>query len=145
MNAYLQLDEIVFTFGRFKLFPARRLLTRDGNEVKMGSRALDLLVALVERAGKVVRKDELMSRVWPNSVVEDANLRVNICALRRVLGDDGIGSRYIVYVARQGYMFVAPLEDVLNTLTRETARVLGEPRYSGRTTAGILRSTAHPR
>jgi len=110
MNAILEVDEVMFTFGRFQLFPARRLLSRDGNEVKMGSRALDLLVALVESAGKVVRKDELMSRVWPNAVVEDTNLRVNICSLRRVLGDDGLETRYIVYVARRGYVFVAPLE-----------------------------------
>ena len=51
-----------------------------------------------------------MSRVWPDVIVEDTNLRVHICALRRVLGDDGLESRYIVYVARRGYVFVAPLE-----------------------------------
>lgn len=110
MNAMLFVDEVVYTFGRFQLFPARRLLSRDGRVVKMGSRALDLLVTLVERAGKVVAKDELMSQVWPNVIVEDTNLRVHICALRRVLGDDGLESRYIVYVARRGYVFVAPLE-----------------------------------
>ena len=110
MNAILHVDEVVFTFGRFQLFPARRLLSRDGRVVKMGSRALDLLVTLVERAGKVVTKNELMSQVWPNVVVEDTNLRVHICALRRVLGDDRLESRYIVYVARRGYVFVAPLE-----------------------------------
>jgi len=65
---------------------------------------------LVERAGKVVAKDEIMSQVWPNVIVEDTNLRVHICALRRVLGDDGLENRYIVYVARRGYMFVVPLE-----------------------------------
>jgi Transcriptional regulatory protein, C terminal len=59
-----------------------------------------------------LKTGQLMSRVWPNAVVEDTNLRVNICALRRVLGDDGLESRYIVHVARQGYVFVAPLEDV---------------------------------
>jgi DNA-binding winged helix-turn-helix (wHTH) protein len=126
MNAILQVDEVMFTFGKFQLFPARRLLSRDGSQVKMGSRALDLLVALVGKAGKVVRKDELMSQVWPNAVVEDTNLRVNICALRRVLGDDGLESRYIVYVARKGYMFVAPLEDVPYVAARRESLFSGE-------------------
>ena len=103
-------DEPVFRFGGFTLFPVRRLLARDGRAVKVGSRALDLLVALVERAGRVVTKDELFSLAWPNSVVEDTNLRVNIFNLRRALGDDGMEDRYIVYVARRGYMFVAPLQ-----------------------------------
>jgi DNA-binding winged helix-turn-helix (wHTH) protein len=109
MNAMLSVDEVVYSFGRFQLFPARRLLSRDGRFVKMGSRALDLLVTLVERAGKVIAKEELMSQVWPNVIVEDTNLRVHICALRRALGDDGLERRFIVYVARRGYVFVAPL------------------------------------
>ena len=110
MDTVLSVEDVVFRFGSFELFPVRRLLSRDGRTVKLGSRALDLLVALVERAGRVVTKDELMSQVWPDVVVEDTNLRVNIYNLRRVLGDDGLDDRYIVYVARRGYVFVAPLE-----------------------------------
>lgn len=110
MKAFLAIDEVVFRFGSFELSPVRRLLSRHGRPVKLGSRALDLLVALVERAGHVVTKDELMLRVWSNVVVEDTNLRVNIYNLRRVLGDDGLDDRYIMYVARRGYVFVAPLE-----------------------------------
>jgi DNA-binding winged helix-turn-helix (wHTH) protein len=110
MKAFLAIDEVVFRFGSFELAPVRRLLSRGGRPVKLGSRALDLLVALVERAGHVVTKDELMMRVWSNVIVEDTNLRVNIYNLRRVLGDDGLDERYIVYVARRGYVFVAPLE-----------------------------------
>jgi DNA-binding winged helix-turn-helix (wHTH) protein len=110
MNAFLAIDEMVFRFGSFELFPVRRLLVREGRPVRLGSRALDLLVALVERAGHVVTKDELMLRVWSNVIVEDTNLRVNIYNLRRILGDDGLDDRYIVYVARRGYVFVAPLE-----------------------------------
>jgi DNA-binding winged helix-turn-helix (wHTH) protein len=110
MDTVLSVEDVVFRFGSFELFPVRRLLSRNGRTVKMGSRALDLLVALVERAGRVVTKDELMSRVWPDVVVEDTNLRVNICNLRRLLGDDRLDDRYIVYVARRGYVFVAPLQ-----------------------------------
>jgi DNA-binding winged helix-turn-helix (wHTH) protein len=129
MNATSQLDDVVFRFEKFELIPGRRLLARDGRVVKVGSRAFDLLVALVERAGKVVRKDELVSCVWANVVVEDTNLRVHISSLRRLLGDDGLESRYIVHVARQGYIFVAPLLDAESDIgrpKRNAYRVLGE-------------------
>jgi DNA-binding winged helix-turn-helix (wHTH) protein len=122
MGTDLSVEDVVFKFGGFELFPERRLLSRSGRTVKMGSRALDLLVALVERAGRVVTKDELISRVWPDVIVEDTNLRVNICNLRRVLGDDGLDDRYIVYVARRGYVFVALLES-----SRRAAALLDRP------------------
>ena len=122
MDTLLSVEDMVFRFGGFELFPTRRLLSREGRTVKVGSRALDLLVALVERAGRVVTKDELMSRVWSDVVVEDTNLRVNIYNLRRVLGDDGLDERFIVYVARRGYVFVAPLEP-----RRRTEALLDRP------------------
>ena len=99
----------VFSFGNFELLPKRRLLTRDGKPVKIGSRALDLLVVLVENAGNVIAKNDLILRVWGKVIVEDTNLRVHISVLRRVLGDDGFENRFIVHVARRGYIFVAPL------------------------------------
>jgi DNA-binding winged helix-turn-helix (wHTH) protein len=111
MNMYQSADSIGFTFGSFELVPTRRLLSKDGRIVKVGSRALDLLIALIERAGQIVTKEELMSQVWSNVIVEDTNLRVHVSALRRLLGDDGINSRYIVHVARRGYVFVAPLHN----------------------------------
>jgi DNA-binding winged helix-turn-helix (wHTH) protein len=120
MNATSQLDDVVFRFEKFELIPGRRLLARDGRVVKVGSRAFDLLVALVERAGKVVRKDELVSCVWANVVVEDTNLRVHISSLRRLLGDDGLESRYI---------FVAPVLEADSDIgrpKRNAYRVLGE-------------------
>src|SRR5262245_8754825 len=99
----------VFSFGDFELVPKRRLLLREGRPVRIGSRALDVLVALVENAGNVIAKNDLILRVWGNVVVEDTNLRVHISTLRRVLGDDGFENRFIVHVARRGYIFVAPL------------------------------------
>jgi predicted ATPase/DNA-binding winged helix-turn-helix (wHTH) protein len=77
-----------------------------GLPVRLGSRALDILIALVERAGEVVSKNELMSYAWPNTVVEENNLRVHVAALRKILGDD---ARYIINVAGRGYSFVAPV------------------------------------
>ena len=70
--------------------------------------ALDILVALIERAGQTVGKDELIARAWPDTTVEEASLRVHICALRKTLGDGRTGNRYIVNVPGRGYRFVAP-------------------------------------
>src|SRR4051812_48590258 len=87
--------ERALEFGRFSLDPARKLLLDDGRAVRLGGRALDLLIALVERAGDVVSHDELFAHVWPHSVVEESSLRVHMSSLRKVLGD-GLGdARYI--------------------------------------------------
>jgi DNA-binding winged helix-turn-helix (wHTH) protein len=92
--------------GPYHLLPARRLLLEGDKAVRLGSRALDILIALVERAGELVGKDELMARVWPNTFVEEGNLKFQIGALRRTLGD---GDRYLVNVPGRGYCFVAPV------------------------------------
>jgi DNA-binding winged helix-turn-helix (wHTH) protein len=97
----------VIEFGEFRLLPAARTLTRNGSPVQLGGRALDLLIALVERAGQLVSKTELFAIAWPTTVVEESNLRVQLSALRKVLGDDRSGTRFILSVPGRGYMFVA--------------------------------------
>ncbi|MBV8473763.1 MAG: helix-turn-helix transcriptional regulator, partial [Hyphomicrobiales bacterium] len=99
-----------FRFGAYRLTPAERLLERDGRPFLIGSRALDLLIALVERAGEVVSQRELMERVWPDLTVEDAGLRVHVMRLRKALGDGVDGARYITNVMGRGYGFVASVE-----------------------------------
>jgi predicted ATPase/DNA-binding winged helix-turn-helix (wHTH) protein len=74
--------------------------------VRLGSRALDILIVLTERAGEVVGKDELVARVWPNTFVEESNLKFQVGALRRTLGD---GNRYLVNIPGRGYSFIAPV------------------------------------
>jgi predicted ATPase/DNA-binding winged helix-turn-helix (wHTH) protein len=96
-------------FGPFRLFPTQRLLLEADKPVRLGSRALDILIALVERAGDLVGKEELMARVWPKTFVEPANLTVHISALRRALGDDRGGNRFLVNIPGRGYRFVAPV------------------------------------
>jgi predicted ATPase/DNA-binding winged helix-turn-helix (wHTH) protein len=91
-----------YRFGAFLLRPARRELLADGVPVTLGSRAFDLLAALVEHAGQVVSRDALTAVAWPRMVVEDSSLRVQIAHLRRVLGPEGPG---IVTVPGQGYRF----------------------------------------
>ena len=97
-------------FGPFILSPAQRLLERDGVPVRLGGRALDLLIALVDCAGQTVRKSELMARVWPDAVVDEGTLRFHMVAVRKALGDGEGGQRYIVNTAGKGYTFVASVE-----------------------------------
>jgi DNA-binding winged helix-turn-helix (wHTH) protein len=75
-------------FGRFVIVPRRRELLADGVPVKLGARALDLLLALLEADGALVSKDQLLQRGWPGIVVSDENVKVQIAALRRALGRD---------------------------------------------------------
>jgi DNA-binding winged helix-turn-helix (wHTH) protein len=99
----------VLSFGPFNLFAAERLLKETDEPVPLGGRALDILIALTQRAGEVVSHKELISSVWPDLTVEGANLRVHIAALRKALGDGIDGARYISNVVGRGYCFVAPV------------------------------------
>jgi predicted ATPase/DNA-binding winged helix-turn-helix (wHTH) protein len=109
MDGDSSLTHDVVSFGPFRLFAAERQLKKGDEALQLGSRALDTLIALVERAGEVVTQRELISRVWLNVTVEEANLRVHIASLRKALGDGREGARYIVTVPGRGYSFVAPV------------------------------------
>uniref|UniRef100_UPI00403A0ECA ATP-binding protein n=1 Tax=Variovorax sp. BK018 TaxID=3450241 RepID=UPI00403A0ECA len=98
---------VSFDFGPFSLHPAARILQRDGATVRLAGRALDLLIALVEAAGAVVGKRELMARVWPDTIVEEGSLRFHVMAIRKALGDGAGGTRYVVNSPGRGYAFVA--------------------------------------
>ena len=109
-------------FGPYRIYPGQRLVMEADQPLRLGRRAMDILLILLEHAGKVVSKQELIARVWPKSVVEDINLRVHMAALRKALGDGQAGQRYIVTVAHRGYSFVAPysLEHVEQPALSET-------------------------
>jgi predicted ATPase/DNA-binding winged helix-turn-helix (wHTH) protein len=102
----------VILFGDFRLTPSTRVLTREGSPVRLGARALDILIALIERAGLVVSKAELLAIVWPNTFIDESNLRVNIAALRKALADRKSGTRFIGCVPGRGYTFVAEVERI---------------------------------
>ncbi|MCM2377318.1 ATP-binding protein [Pseudomonas marginalis] len=108
-------------FGPYRIHPRQRLVLEAGRPLRLGRRAVDILLILLEQAGNVVSKQELIARVWPKSVVEDGNLRVHMAALRKALGDGQAGQRYIVTVAQRGYSFVAPLSIEPMTLPTEGA------------------------
>jgi predicted ATPase/DNA-binding winged helix-turn-helix (wHTH) protein len=101
--------ELAILFGPFRLVAAQRLLLEGDKPMRLGSRAFDILIALVERAGEVVGKDELIARVWPATYVEEANLKIQVSALRRALGDGQGDNRYVATVVGRGYNFVAPI------------------------------------
>jgi DNA-binding winged helix-turn-helix (wHTH) protein len=99
-----------FSFGPFRLIPARHLVLRNGAPLRLGSRALAILGALVERRGELVTRDELIATGWPRLFVHESNLKVNMANLRRSLGDTPKEPIYIATVIGRGYRFVAPVE-----------------------------------
>jgi len=115
-----------FAFGPYRLLKDRRCVVTDDTAVRLGGRAFDLLVALLERAGEVVSRRELEEQVWPRSVVEETSLRVHISALRRAFGDGQQGTRWIENVPGRGYCFVAPV--VRGKAAAPAASVLPAPR-----------------
>jgi DNA-binding winged helix-turn-helix (wHTH) protein len=94
-------------FDAFRVIPAQFLMLENDKPVTIGSRALEILTVLLERPGELVTRQELMARVWPNVIVEPANLTVHISALRRTLRDGEDGNRFIVNIPGRGYSFVA--------------------------------------
>src|SRR5271169_1731424 len=95
------------SFGPFRLLAGQRLLLDGEKHVRLGGRAFDILTLLLERAGEIVGKEELITRAWSQTFVEESNLKIQISALRRTLGDGQGEHRYIVTVPGRGYSFVA--------------------------------------
>src|SRR5229473_1376103 len=96
-----------YTFGPFQLETRSRRLLRGRDVIPITVKAFDTLIALVDQAGRVVAKDDLMRRVWPDVVVEEANLSQQIFLLRKLLGEGPKDHQYIQTVPRRGYRFVA--------------------------------------
>jgi DNA-binding winged helix-turn-helix (wHTH) protein len=111
-NAILRPGGVVACFGEFRLVPATRTLMKDGSPVHLGARALDILIALIERAGQVISSADLVAAVWPNTSIEESGLRVHIAALRNALGDGQSGRRFIISIRGRGYMFAAEVERI---------------------------------
>jgi DNA-binding winged helix-turn-helix (wHTH) protein len=102
--------EATLEFGRFRVLLRQRKLVADGVPIELGTRALDLLVVLLETDGSLVTKDDLMSRVWPGIVVAEENLKVQIAALRKALGED---RDFIRTEFGRGYRFTAPVRSTV--------------------------------
>ncbi|HUN40291.1 MAG TPA: winged helix-turn-helix domain-containing protein [Acetobacteraceae bacterium] len=121
------MSDALFTFGPFQLVPAQRRLLRDGAPLRLGGHAFDILVALVENAGKTVGKDELIARAWADASADDNTLRVHVAALRRALSDDGTDARYVTAVPGRGYSFTATVRRVIAASTETPAQPPAPP------------------
>src|SRR5215475_13615571 len=101
-----------YEFGPFRIDTVKRLLLRGGEPVALKSKCFETLLVLVEARGQVVDKDELMRRIWPDTIVEESNLTGYISTLRKALGESPQEHRYIVTVPGRGYSFVAEVKEV---------------------------------
>jgi DNA-binding winged helix-turn-helix (wHTH) protein len=121
-----------YTFGPFRLDETERLLSGAQGIVPLTPKAFETLLFLVQHSGHVLSKDELMSEVWPDSFVEENNLAQNISLLRKALGEEAGGQKYIETVPKRGYRFVAEVRESLGGATRRPERwPLNEMQASG--------------
>lgn len=102
----------IYRFGEFTVDSDQRVLLRDGKPVSLTPKAFDTLLILVESSGRIVEKEEIKRRLWPDTFVEEANIAFNIQQLRKTLNDDARNPRYIGTVAKRGYRFIAEVEVV---------------------------------
>jgi len=127
----------IYEFGPFLLIPAERQFLRDNEPVSLTPKSFDLLVVLVENSGHLIEKGELMKRIWPDSFVEEANLSVNISALRRALGEGPDENQYVETVPRRGYRFVASVKERWDKGTESSTREFGEEDSDSRPAADV--------
>ncbi|MEP6818672.1 MAG: winged helix-turn-helix domain-containing protein [bacterium] len=132
-----------YEFGRFRVKSEERVLLRGDELVPLTPKAFDILLTLLENDGRIVNKDDLMKKVWPNTFVEEGNLTQNVSLLRKALGESANGPQFIETVPRRGYRFVAPVkrasENGQNT-SLETEASLQSPEQEKQSTIPFGRS-----
>src|SRR5262245_44088805 len=97
----------LYKFGPFRLDAGERALFRDNQPVSLTPKAFDTLLLLVENSGHILEKENMLRSIWQDTFVEEANLAVNISALRKILGERDGGGQYIETIPRRGYRFIA--------------------------------------
>jgi DNA-binding winged helix-turn-helix (wHTH) protein/TolB-like protein len=139
--------QTLYEFGRFRLDPANRQLLDEGRAVSLTPKSLEILVVLVQNGNRLTTKEEIMRRVWPDSFVEEANLTVNISALRKLLGETVNGEQYIQTVPKSGYRFSVPVSVVQEKGQAVSGEENGKPTptnpiaNSGQDTSSLLEAT----
>src|SRR5215471_17717010 len=151
----------LYEFGPFRVDPEKEVLQRDGNPIPLQPKTFQVLLVLVRHNQEVVTKDDLMKTVWPDTVVEEANLSRNIFLLRKALGESPQDHRYVVTVPGRGYRFAeevqfVPEQQPLNIVAASHAKVQVEVKESSRwpwlaiaavvllaVTAGVVRLFVH--
>src|SRR5215510_15803032 len=104
-----------YEFGPFRLATAEHRLYRNGEVVMLPPKEFDLLLLLVQNPGQVMNRESLIKALWPNTVVEEANLNVHISALRKALAEGAGEQHFIETLPRLGYRFIAPVTEVIGT------------------------------
>ncbi len=131
-----------YEFDRFRIDAKRRLLLRDGEPIPIKARALDTLVLLVQHADRLLEKEELMNRLWPDTAVEEANLTQNVFEVRKALGEVPGEQRFIATVPRRGYRFVADVRAIADEPPAQDAQAGGgQPEAPPDPRAGVGRRT----
>ena len=106
----------LYRFGEFTLDADQKVLTRDGKPLLLAPKVVDTLVTLVQSGGRIIEKEELMTRLWPDTYVEESNLTYTIVQLRKMLGDDARRPRYIETIPKRGYRFIIEVEEALSDM-----------------------------
>ena len=112
-----------YEFGLFRVKSDERVLLRGQDLVSLTPKAFDILLTLLENDGRIVPKDDLMKKVWPNTFVEEGNLTQNVSLLRKALGESANGPQFIETVPRRGYRFVAPVNKTKDDNRHEVVNV----------------------
>src|SRR5579872_1406197 len=120
------LTSTLYEFDEFRLDPQNRVLRRSGKAVPLTPKAFDVLLLLIQNAGRIATKDELMKAVWPDSFVEESNLTQTIFMVRKAL-DETADRRYILTVQGQGYRFLIPVTETPNCGAEIEAPVIDGP------------------
>ena len=116
-----------YEFGRFRVKSDERVLLREGELVPLTPKAFDILLTLLENDGRIVHKEDLMKKVWPNTFVEEGNLTQNVSLLRKALGESANGPQFIETVPRRGYRFVAPVRKINGTNREQLREIPNKP------------------
>lgn len=122
----MELKALRYQFGPFELDTAEHRLLRNGAEVPLQLKAFETLCVLVENAGRLLKKEDLLRRLWPDTVVEENNLNKNVSLLRKALGTDDKEQSYIETVPRVGYRFVASVTEIAAAAAIRDVRETGQ-------------------
>ena len=112
-----------YRFGRFELDADGRVLLREGKRIQLSPKAIDVLVALIEARDHAVGKEDLLRRVWGDTIVEEGSLTSHISLVRKALGDEGAGG-FIETIPKRGYRFVGEVLDVRAPARTAQARLM---------------------
>ena len=126
-----------YRFGEFTLDADQRVLLRNGKPLLLAPKILETLLTLVQNNGRIVEKKELMTRLWPDTFVEESNLTYTIVQLRKTLGDDAREPRYIETIPKRGYRFIVDVEEVLSDVQVDGMHVI-EPQQSREAQSNVI-------